>query len=105
MTKIKFAVVGCGHIGKRHIEMINRNSEAELVAYVDIKPKELIDFSDLNKATYFPSIDDMLSSELEFDVVNIATPNGFHAEHSLKALNAGCHVVIEKPMALTKNDA
>jgi UDP-N-acetyl-2-amino-2-deoxyglucuronate dehydrogenase len=38
-TKIKFAVVGCGHIGKRHAEMIQRNPEAELVALCDIKPE------------------------------------------------------------------
>jgi predicted dehydrogenase len=42
MKKIKFAVVGCGHIGKRHAEMISRNEECELVALVDVKPKEYL---------------------------------------------------------------
>ena len=40
MNIIKFAVVGCGHIGKRHAEMITRNSEAKLVALIDIKDKK-----------------------------------------------------------------
>lgn len=40
--KIKFAVVGCGHIGKRHAEMISRNPEAELVALVDVKNPSLL---------------------------------------------------------------
>ena len=40
MGKIKFAVIGCGHIGKRHAEMISRNEESELLALVDIKPAE-----------------------------------------------------------------
>ncbi len=39
MNKIKFAVIGCGHIGKRHLEMIVRNIDAELVALCDIKEK------------------------------------------------------------------
>lgn len=105
MSKIKFAVVGCGHIGRRHMEMIKRNTEAELVAYVDIKPKEALGLSDFDNSKYFSSIEQLLSSGLEFDVVNIATPNGFHAEQSLKVLESGRHVVIEKPMALSKNDA
>ena len=37
--KIKFAVVGCGHIGKRHAEMITRHPETELVALIDVKIK------------------------------------------------------------------
>ncbi|MGU4174472.1 Gfo/Idh/MocA family oxidoreductase, partial [Pseudomonas aeruginosa] len=40
MSKIKFAVVGCGHIGKRHAEMIQRNEESELVALIDIRSRE-----------------------------------------------------------------
>ena len=39
MNKIKFAVVGCGHIGKRHAEMVTRDSDAELVALCDIRPR------------------------------------------------------------------
>ena len=40
MSKIKFAVVGNGHIGKRHAEMISRNEGAELAALCDVRPKE-----------------------------------------------------------------
>lgn len=104
MKKVKFAVIGCGHIGKRHAEMIIRNPEAELVALVDILPANQVDAEKFG-VPYFNSIDDLLSSELEIDVVNVATPNGFHAEHTLKALDARKHVVVEKPMALSKADA
>lgn len=102
--KIKFAVVGCGHIGKRHAEMIARNSNAELVALVDTKPKsELhIDQYDL---PFFSSLDDFLKSNIQSDVVTIATPNGFHAPQAIQALEAGNNVVIEKPLALSKADA
>ncbi|UYQ92433.1 Gfo/Idh/MocA family oxidoreductase [Chitinophaga horti] len=102
--KIKFAVIGCGHIGKRHAEMIQRNDEAELVAVVDTKDKALLGVDQFN-VPIFNSIEELLKSGLAVDVVNIATPNGFHAQHALECLEARKHIVIEKPMALTKNDA
>ena len=104
MSKIKFVVVGCGHIGKRHAEMILRNDEAELVALIDIKQKSDLDIDHLS-TPFFNSIDDFLNSGIESDVVNIASPNGNHVEHALAFLEVGMHVVIEKPMALNKQDA
>lgn len=100
---INFAVVGMGHIGKRHAEMIRRNTKANLVAAVDIKSKEelALDYD----VPLFSTIDELLDAEAKIDIVNIATPNGFHAEQALKALEAKKHVVIEKPMALSKADA
>ena len=102
--KIKFAVVGCGHIGKRHAEMIQRNEDCELVALVDVKDKSKLGIETFN-APFFNSIEELLKSDLEIDVVNIATPNGFHASQSLQCLEAKKHIVIEKPLALSKADA
>ncbi len=104
MKKVKFAVVGCGHIGKRHAEMIKRNPEAELVGLVDVLPAKQVNAEQF-EVPFFSSIEELLASDLEIDVVNIASPNGFHAEHALKALEARKHVVVEKPMALSKADA
>lgn len=101
---IKFAVVGQGHIGKRHAEMIRRNPDSELVAVCDSQPKEELGLTEL-EVPFFSSIDDMLSSGLDIDVVNICTPNGYHAEYAIKALETKHHVVLEKPIALTKRDA
>lgn len=101
---IKFAVVGCGHIGKRHSEMITRNPEAELVALVDVKKKDSLAI-DLFNVPFYNSLTDFLNSGIEVDVINIATPNGFHASQALECLEARKHVVIEKPMALNKVDA
>lgn len=101
---IRFAVIGCGHIGRRHAEMIQRNSSAKLVALVDVLSKDDLEIEQFN-VPFFNSIDDLLESKIEVDVVNIASPNGFHAEHALKCLNSDKHVVIEKPMALNKSDA
>ena len=99
---IKMAVVGAGHIGKRHAEMIRRNPEAQLAAICDIRPKETLGLED--GVPFFSSIDEMLASGIETDVVNICTPNGLHAEHALIALEHKKHVVVEKPMALKVAD-
>ncbi len=101
---VKFAVIGCGHIGKRHAEMIIRNPEAELVALIDIKNKEDLKIDGFD-VPFFNSLEDFLHSDIPVDVVNIASPNGFHAKHALTCLNSNKHVVIEKPMALNKQDA
>ncbi|MFD1629022.1 Gfo/Idh/MocA family protein [Pseudopedobacter beijingensis] len=100
--KIRFAVVGCGHIGKRHASMIQGNQDCELVALCDVKPKADLGIEAYSEAALFSSIDNLIQSNLEFDVISIATPNGFHEEHAIKALDRNCHIVVEKPMALTK---
>jgi predicted dehydrogenase len=100
--KIKFAVMGCGHIGKRHAEMISRNNDTELVALCDILPEEQTGVEKFD-VPYYTSFDDMVA-DCDIDVVSICTPNGLHAEHALKALEAKKHVVCEKPMALKKSD-
>ena len=102
--KIRFAVVGQGHIGKRHAEMILRNPQSELAAVCDILTPEECKVSDKN-VHFYRSIDDLLEKETNLDVLNICSPNGLHAEMAIKALDKGLHVVIEKPMALTKSDA
>ncbi len=104
MRKIRFAVVGLGHIGKRHAEMIRRNENAELVAVCDVLPCSEVGFEDTS-VPYFPSIGELLGSSISIDVVNICTPNYFHAEYANLVLEHGCHVVIEKPIALSKKDA
>jgi len=98
--KIKFAVIGCGHIGKRHAEMIQRNEEAQLVALCDIKPKKELGIDSYN-VPFFSNIEDLLASDIAFDVLNVCTPNGLHTEHSIKGLESKKHIVCEKPMGLT----
>lgn len=100
-AKIKFAIAGLGHIGKRHAAMVCQNKESEWVAACDILPQRDLDMKHNNFA-YYPSLEELIKSNTEFDVLSIATPNGFHEEHALMGLKAGKHVLIEKPMALTK---
>lgn len=100
---INLAVVGQGHIGKRHAEMARRNSRINLVAVCDILSREDVGLNEL-KEDYYNELEDMLKAHPEIDVVNICTPNGLHAEQSLLALDYNKHVVCEKPMALAKTD-
>jgi hypothetical protein len=102
--KIKFAVVGCGHIGKRHAEMISRNNDASLVALIDVKARESLNL-DQYTVPFFNSLESFLESDIDTDVITISTPNGFHAPQAIKALKAKNHVVVEKPLALSKKDA
>lgn len=101
--KVRFVVIGAGHIGKRHAEMIRREEEGELVAFVDIRSKEECGAQDFD-VPFFTSMEELFASGLEFDVANVCTPNGLHASQSLAALENRKHVVCEKPMALSKAD-
>ncbi len=69
---IKFAVIGQGHIGKRHAEMIRRNPDAELVAVCDVLTKKELGLENISEA-FFSSIDDLLAADLDIDVVNISS--------------------------------
>lgn len=103
MEPIRFAVIGQGHIGKRHAEMVRRNPACKLVAVCDVQPKEQLNLGDLQEA-FYNSIDELLAAHPDVQVINICTPNGLHAEHAIKGLAAGKHIVCEKPMALSKAD-
>jgi len=98
-TKYQFVVIGYGHIGKRHADMIRQNQAAELVAVVDTLPIEGI------QEAYFSSLEALFASELRFDVAVIATPNYLHAPQAIKCLNHNKHIIIEKPFTLNTSDA
>jgi UDP-N-acetyl-2-amino-2-deoxyglucuronate dehydrogenase len=99
--KVKFAIIGVGHIGKRHAEMVLRNPDAELIAICDILPKEKLGLDQFD-VPYFDSAEAMFLSGLDFDVVNVCSPNGLHAKHAILALENRKHIVCEKPMGLSK---
>ena len=102
--KISFAVVGCGHIGKRHAAIIQNNPHCELTALCDVKPLDQLGLEAYSGIAFYSSIEDLLAADLTIDVVCICTPNGLHADQSVIALKHKKHIVCEKPMALTKED-
>ena len=104
MEKLKFAVVGCGNIGRRHIAVIDSDPDAVLVAACDIKTEVLEKLEkDYNLKTY-ESYSKLLREE-DFDIICICTPHGLHASQSIEAANSGKHILVEKPMALTTESA
>jgi UDP-N-acetyl-2-amino-2-deoxyglucuronate dehydrogenase len=94
-----FALIGCGRIAARHAENIKR--VGRLLAVCDVVPERVQTFSKAHSARAYDNIDALLQKETDVDVVSICTPNGFHAEHAIKALRSGKHVLCEKPMCLT----
>lgn len=96
---IKFAIVGYGNIGTRHALHIKNNPQAQLVAICDIDTDKLQQI----QASGIPAYSDLTMMLLDFrpDVVCICTPNDLHCIHTVMALKARCHVVVEKPMALS----
>lgn len=100
--KINFAIVGCGRIGQRHAEHIS--TIGTLAAVCDTDPKKAEALGNKFSCHVYYDIDKLLSEEQKIDVVSVCTPNGLHAEQTIKALQADCHVLCEKPMATTVID-
>lgn len=103
MTKVRFAIIGCGRIAERHAEHINNSGE--LAAVCDIVPTKADELALKYDSRPYYSVEEMLDAEAgKIDVVAICSPNGLHAKHSIIALEAGVHVLCEKPMAINPID-
>jgi predicted dehydrogenase len=94
-----FAIVGCGQIARRHAEEIRR--VGRLAAVCDTDDERAAELAAAYDAKPYPTLDALLREETGLDVLSICTPNGLHAEHAIKALQAGVHVLCEKPMCIT----
>jgi len=112
MSKLKFAILGCGRISTKHVEaLIDNKDEAELVAVYDIIEELAVDKKNQYESVIeganvkvYTDYNELLNDK-DIDVVTIATISGYHAKHAIDCLNHDKHVLIEKPMALTLEDA
>ncbi|MBI1222765.1 MAG: gfo/Idh/MocA family oxidoreductase [Bacteroidetes bacterium] len=95
---IRFLLLGYGHIGKRHATLIEVHPEARLEGTIDVDKGKWI-----NKKPFFTSLEEFLTSGGQADVAVIALPNGLHLPMAKKAVRAGMHVLIEKPMGLSSS--
>jgi predicted dehydrogenase len=101
----RFALVGCGRIARRHAELLSGVvANAKLVAVCDVDAEKARAFGERYGVDWYISMDEMMSGVLP-DVVSVLTPSGLHREHVLQLAPYGKHIVVEKPMALTLDDA
>ncbi|MBS1488672.1 MAG: Gfo/Idh/MocA family oxidoreductase [Bacteroidetes bacterium] len=102
MKKIKFGIIGCGRIAQRHAEHISH--KGELVAVCDVVAERANELAQRYGAKAYFQLEEMLQAERQIDVISVCSPNGLHAQHAILSLQAGFHVLCEKPMALTIYD-
>ncbi|MDD3056491.1 MAG: Gfo/Idh/MocA family oxidoreductase [Aliarcobacter sp.] len=103
---LKFGLVGCGRIAKRHSELLGHNQidNASLVAVCDIDEEKAKKIGEQFNVPYYTDMDEMMEKE-SIDVVSVLTESGYHAKHVINLAKYGKHIVVEKPMALTLDDA
>ena len=104
MEKIKFAVVGIGSIGKRHIAVLDAEEQAEIVGICDLDETKVREQSELYDGIPVYTDYSKMLDEVDADVINVVTPHALHADMSIEALNKGFNVLVEKPMALSVED-
>ncbi|MFA6505450.1 MAG: Gfo/Idh/MocA family oxidoreductase [Treponemataceae bacterium] len=102
---IKIGIIGCGSITqKRHAPEYARNPDAQIVGFFDPKEDRAKLMADTYKAKIYPSAKAMFDDKT-IDAVSVCTYNKYHAALTIEALNAGKHVLCEKPMATTAEEA
>lgn len=101
---IRFGIIGCGYIGNRHAKHISEHQEAKLVSAFDIDATATAALTGNYKIQPASSLSELLQNP-EIDIISVCTPNGNHFETALAVLNAGKHVIIEKPMTLKREQA
>ncbi len=104
---MKYALIGCGRISPNHIEA-TKNNFLEMVAICDIVPENMADkiqkFSLPDTVKQYADYRELLEKEKP-ELVAIATESGKHAAIAIECINAGCNIIIEKPIALSIEDA
>ncbi|MCM2606971.1 Gfo/Idh/MocA family oxidoreductase [Rossellomorea marisflavi] len=105
MKPLKIGVIGCGSIAKhRHIPEYMANEHAEIVAVCDIVKDRAEEMADQIGAKAYTDYKELLKDE-SIEAVSVCTPNALHAPISIDALKAGKHVLCEKPMATSTEEA
>jgi len=102
--KIKFALIGCGAISRKHLISISRIPDAELTAVCDLDEKLAKKVGEEYKVPYYSDFHKMAEKE-DIDVFSILTPSGSHAQIILELVKYKKHFVVEKPLALRLEDA
>ena len=100
MEKVKIGVIGCGTIGSVHTNAYAKVENAEVVALCDILPDRLAEKAKLHNVAKTYTDYNQLLADPEIEAVSVCVPNNMHAPIAIATLNAGKHVMLEKPMTL-----
>lgn len=103
---LRFALVGCGRIAKRHSELLGHSQidGASLAAVCDIKLDRAQAIGERFDVPYYADMDEMMTAE-QIDVVVVLTESGMHAQNVINLAKYGKDILVEKPMAMTLDDA
>lgn len=106
MVPLRFAIVGCGRIANRHSDLLgdNKIQGAELVAVADTQFERAVSIEKIKNVRAYHDMHEMMLREKP-DVVSVLTESGSHARHVIELAPYGSDIVVEKPMALTLDDA
>lgn len=104
MKKFRVGLIGCGGISGAHIPVLMAMDNVEIVAVADIRPEWAQAAAEKTGARIAPSWQDLITYD-DVDVVHVLTPHYLHAPMAIAALQAGKHVLTEKPMASNLEDA
>lgn len=105
---LRFALIGCGRIAPKHAGNLTEGliNDAKLAAVCDSKPERAKAFGDKYKVPYFTDMHVMMKEMgKDIDVLTVLTPSGDHADHTVQLAPYGKPIIVEKPMALTLEDA
>ena len=110
MSQVRLAMIGCGGNSSGHARVMNQNPDVQIVATCDVNTEISNSYIDRNLSDLAPrpqAFDnlDLMLVETAPDAVLISTPHTLHFEQGMKALEAGCHVFMEKPMVTDADDA
>jgi UDP-N-acetyl-2-amino-2-deoxyglucuronate dehydrogenase len=101
---LRFGLIGCGRVAPRHAESLLSLPGAQLVAVADVRETRAERFAAQYHAAAHTDYRALLARQ-DVDVVSICTPSGLHAQMAIEAMQAGKHVIVEKPIALSLADA
>jgi len=105
VKKLNFGIIGCGRIAYKHAEAVSKNEQADLMCVCDIIEEKAVQYKDKYGAGDHCADYRRMLELPGLDAVSICTPSGMHAAMGIAAAKAGKHVVVEKPMALSLQDA
>lgn len=101
---LRVGLIGAGLIGQVHARAYGNLRNAQLVAVADIRPEKAAEVGERYGCRQFATLDDLLAAA-DVDVIDICLPTPLHASHTIRALDAGKHVMCEKPLARTLDEA